>query len=71
MHVDDVVEAIFQRLCIRQQDGHGERSMSLDELRLALGVTEVLMNEAQWVFTFPGHKRVRYPTLGRVALGPD
>jgi hypothetical protein len=44
MHVDNVVEAIFRRLCFRQQDGHGDRSMSLDELRLALGGSEALMN---------------------------
>ena len=37
LHVDDVVEAIFQRLCIRQQDGHGDCSMSLDELRWLWG----------------------------------
>ena len=71
MHVDDVVEGIFQRLCIRQQDGHGDRSMSFDELRLALGVSEALFNEALWVLTFPGDKRIIYPTPGRVALGPD
>ena len=71
MHVEDVVEAIFHRLCIRQQDGHGDRSMGLDELRLALGVSEALMNEALWVLTFPGDKRIKYPTPGRVQLGPD
>jgi hypothetical protein len=45
--------------------------VSLDELRLALGVTDALMNEALWVLTFPGDKRIRYPKPGRVALGPD
>lgn len=50
------VEAIFQPLSIRQQDGHGDRSMSLEELRLALGVSEALMNEALWLLTFPGDK---------------
>jgi hypothetical protein len=64
-------KVIFQRLCIRQADVHADPSMSLDELRLALGVSEALMNEALWVFTFPGDKRTRYPTPGRVALGPD
>ena len=71
MHADDVVEAIYQRLCIRHQDGHGDRSMSLDELRLALGLTDALMNEALWVLTFPGDRRIVYPTPGRVALGPE
>ena len=48
-----------------------DRSMSLTELRLALGVTEALLNEALWLLTFPGDKRITYPTPGRVALGPD
>ena len=69
MRADDVVEAIYQRLCIRRQDGHGDRSMGLDELRLALGVTEALMNEALWVLTFPGDKRIVYPTPGRTRAG--
>ena len=45
--------------------------MSLTELRLALGVSEALMNEALWALTFPGDKGIRYPVPGRVALGPD
>lgn len=41
MHVDDVVERIFQRLSIRQAHGAGpDKSMSLTELRLAPGVTD-------------------------------
>jgi len=71
MHVDDVVEAIFQRLCIRQQHGEGDHSMSLTELRLALGVTEALLNEVLWLLKFPGDKRIVFPTPGRVALGPE
>ena len=73
MHVDEVVEGVYQRLCIRNQDTPAEddRSMSLTELRLALGVTEALLNEAVWLLTFPGDKRITYPTPGRVALGPD
>jgi hypothetical protein len=72
-HVDDVVEAIFQRLCIRQQDGHGDRSMSLDELRLALGVTDALMSEALWVLSLPGDKRIGSCIRPRAggALGPE
>lgn len=72
-HVDDVVEAIFLRLCIRERDlgPNEDPSMSLTELRLALGVTEALLNEALWLLTFPGDKRIMYPTPGRVALGPD
>jgi hypothetical protein len=45
--------------------------MSLTELRLALGVAEALLNEALWLLTFPGDKRIMYPTPGRVALGPE
>jgi hypothetical protein len=73
MHVDDVVEAIFRRLCIRQQDAlpEADRSMSLVELQLALGVTEALLNEALWLLTFPGDKRIIYAVPGHVALGPD
>ena len=73
MHDDDVIEGVYQRLCIRYQDAPAEedRSMSLTELRLALGVTEALLNEALWRLTFPGDKRITYPIPGRVALGPD
>jgi hypothetical protein len=73
MHVDEVVEGVYQRLCIRYQDmpPEDDRSMSLSELRLALGVTEALLNEALWLLTFPGDKRIMYPAPGRVALGPD
>src|SRR5689334_12385140 len=39
--------------------------MSLVELRLALGVTEALLNEALWLLTFPGNKRITYPTPGQ------
>jgi hypothetical protein len=73
MHVDEVVGGVYQRLCIRHQDtpADDDRSMSLSELRLALGVTEALLNEALWLLTFPGDKRIMYPIPGRVALGPD
>ena len=42
MTVDDVVEAIFRRLCIRHhhQGTDADSSMSLTELRLGLGITE-------------------------------
>jgi hypothetical protein len=73
MHVDDVIEGIFQRLCIRAQDGTNptDMSMGLTELRLALGVTEAQMNEALWVLSFPGDHRIEYPAKDRVALGRD
>jgi len=41
-HVDDVLEGIYQRLCIRAQDSQhaADHSMSVAELRTALGVSE-------------------------------
>ena len=69
-HVDDVVEAIFHRLCINQKHGGADKGMSLVELRLAPGVTKASLNEGLWVLTFPGEERNVYPTQGRVALGP-
>jgi hypothetical protein len=44
--VDDVVEAIYRRLCIRQQAQGQGADMGLVELRLALGVTEAALLEA-------------------------
>lgn len=41
MHVDDGVEGIYRGLCIRRtHDAEPDKSMSLTELRLALGVME-------------------------------
>lgn len=72
MHVHDVVEGIYQRLCIRQQDvpEGTDPSMGTAELRLALGVSEALMNEAIWLLSFPGDRRLAFPAKDRVALGP-
>lgn len=73
MHVDDAIEGIFQRLCIRQQDSPAgtDPSMGMAELRTALGLSEALLNEALWVLSFPGDKRISFPAKDRVALGPD
>lgn len=73
MHVDDVVEGIFQRLCIHEQEAKNtaDRSVGLAELRLALGVTEALMNEALWLLSFPGDKRIEFPAKDQVALGAE
>ena len=73
LNVDDVIEGIFQRLCIKEQYGQdaADRSMGLGELRMALGVTEAQLNEALWVLSFPGDKRIEYPAKDRVALGTD
>ena len=73
MHVDDVVEGIYQRLCIHSQDSQNaaDHSMSMAELRTAFGVSEALLNEALWLLTFPGDKRILCPAKDRVALGPE
>jgi hypothetical protein len=73
MIVDDVVEAIFQRLCLRHQHqsaAAADASMSVVELRLAIAVSEPQLSEALWVLRLNGDDRVTYPVEGRVALGP-
>jgi hypothetical protein len=45
--------------------------MSVAELRTALGVSEALLNEALWLLSFPGDKRISFPAKDRVALGPE
>ena len=72
-HIDDVVPAIFHRLCFRVEDGTDptNQGMGLLELRLALGVTDAQLNEALWLLSFPGDRRIAFPTPGRVALGPE
>jgi hypothetical protein len=69
MHVDEVLEGIYQRLCIRAQDSQNaaDHSMSVAELRAALGVSEALLKEALWLLTFPGDKRISFPA----AVSPD
>jgi hypothetical protein len=73
MHVDEVLEGIYQRLCIRAQDSQhaADHSMGVAELRAALGVSEALLNEAFWLLSFPGDKRISFPAKDRVALGPE
>jgi hypothetical protein len=73
MHVDDVVEVIFHRLCFHEQDSPpgADRSMAFTELRLALGITEAQLNEALWVLSFPGDHRIELPAKDRIALGKD
>ena len=74
MDVGDVVEAIFQRLCIRERFGRSDledRGMTLEELRLGLGATEAEFNEAVWLLSFPGDHRIEHPGKDRIALGTD
>jgi len=35
------------------------------------GVSEALLNEALWLLTVPGDKRISFPAKDRVALGPE
>ena len=72
-HVDDVVEAIFRRLCHRYQHrGKGsDTSMGLIELRLALGVTEAQLNEALVVLRFSETEKIRHLPKNRVEMGPE
>lgn len=46
MTVDDVAAAIFRQLCDRQRSEGLGASMTLEELRLAPGVTEAQLMEA-------------------------
>ena len=46
MTVDDLVDAIYERLCLRQRHQGASADMSLTELRLALGLTEEQIMEA-------------------------
>ena len=46
MTVDDVVEAIFRRLCLRQRHQGVGAAMSLAELQIGLGVTEEQLGDA-------------------------
>jgi hypothetical protein len=68
MIIDDVVEAIFQRLCIRQRYAgtDADRSMSLTELRIVLGIAEAELKEVLWILSFPGDKRIAYPSKDHV-----
>ncbi len=73
MTVDDVVEAIFRRLCIRQRHQGVGADMGLAELRLALGVTEAQFIEAVKVARFSEDLFIAFttPARDRVTLGPS
>jgi hypothetical protein len=67
--VNDVVEAIFQRLCFRQRAEGPGSDMSLAELRLALGVTEPQLMEAVKVARLSDDLFIRFTGPDRVTLG--
>ena len=69
MTVDDVVEAIFRRLCLSQRYRGLGADMSLTELRLALGVTEAQMTEAVYMLRLADDLQLVFTARDRVALG--
>ena len=71
MTVDDVVEAIFRRLCFRQRHQGVGADMSLTELRLALGVTEAQLIEAVKVARISDDLLIAFTARDRMTLGPS
>jgi hypothetical protein len=69
--VDDVVEAIYDRLCLRQRHQGVGADMSLTELRLALAVTEAELLEAVKVARISEDLFVAFTAPDRVTLGPS
>jgi hypothetical protein len=69
MTVDDVVEAMFRRLCLRLRYQRLAADMSLIELRLALGVTEAELLEAVKVARISDDLFIAFTTPDRVTLG--
>lgn len=69
MIVDDVVEAIFQRLCLAQEARGPGADMSVTELRLALGVTEDEIAQAVHVLELAGDLHVVFTARDRMRLG--
>jgi hypothetical protein len=70
MTVDDVVEAIFRRLCLRQRHQGAGAAMSLTELRIGLGVTEEQLAEAVKVARTSDDLFVAFTAPDRLTLGP-
>ena len=71
MTVDDVVEAIFQRLCLRQRHQGVGAAMSLTELRVGLGVTEDQLADAVKVARISDDLFVAFTAPDRLTLGPS
>jgi hypothetical protein len=69
MTVDDVVHAIYQRLCLRQHHQGVGADMSLTALRLALAVTELELLEAVTVARISGDLFLAFTAADRVTLG--
>jgi hypothetical protein len=71
MIVDDVVQAIYERLCLRQRHQGVGADMSFAELRLALGVTEEQLIEAVHVLRLADDLHVAFTARDRITLGPS
>ena len=69
MTVDDVVEAIFRRLCLRQRHQGVGATMSLTELQIGLGVTEEQLGDAVTVARLSDDLFVTFTAPDRLTLG--
>jgi len=69
--VDDVVEAVFRRLCLRQRHQGVGAAMSLTELQIGLGVTEAELMEALKVARLSDDLYIAFTAPDRLTLGPS
>jgi len=69
--VDDVVEAIYRRLCLRQRHQGVGAAMSLTELQLGLGVTEEQLADAVKAARISDDLFVAFTAPDRLTLGPS
>lgn len=69
MTVDDVVHAIYERLCLRQRHQGVGADMSLTELRIGLGVTEAELMEAVKAARLSDDLYIAFTAPDRVTLG--
>jgi len=67
--VDDLVHAIYERLCLRQRHQGAGADMSFFEVRVALGITEAQLAEAIKVLRFSEDLKIVFTAAGRVKLG--
>ena len=71
MTVDDVVEALVRRLCLRQRHQGVGAAMSLTELQIGLGVTEEQLGDAVTVARSSDDLFVTFTAPDRLTLGPS
>jgi len=70
MAIDDVVEALFRRLCLRQRHQGVGAHMSLTELQIGFGVTEEQLGDAVTVARISDDLFVTFTAPDRLTLGP-